>query len=179
MSKSHWNDVMAISMVYRVSVKDNKQATLSVGQLIDMKRVLNIFSLHPQAKSCLCKSSCTKILNPKQWACYCELLMSSSLHCSKIDKHNWLLIHHYHFRIHLRTSPPDQNIHIFTNSTHIDTISPPYYSYSRWLSLQHVIYDSISMDTLTNWWGPTYIPLDTSLPHLLFLFYYITNDTVV
>ena len=51
--------------------------------------------------------------------------------CLKINKHNQLLIHHYLFCIHSPTSPSDQNIHIFTISTHIDTIPPPYYSYLR------------------------------------------------
>ena len=84
MSKIFWKDVIAVSIVYKDVVKGNKWATLLVRQWIDMKGFWIYFhSVHPmpaQAKSCFCKPSCTKILNPKQSPCHCQLLMSSSLH---------------------------------------------------------------------------------------------------
>ena len=79
MSNSFWNDVIAVSMVYRDAVKGNNWVTLLVGQWIDIKRILNTFSFHvPNASPSQILPLQT--LLHKNSKCHCQLLMSSSLH---------------------------------------------------------------------------------------------------
>ena len=71
--------------------------------------------------------------------------------CCEIDKHMTIVDWSYLFAIYLQFPLSDQNVHIYANSTHINTISQPYCSHIWWLPLQHVIFDSILADTSRHW----------------------------
>ena len=55
----------------------------------------------------------------------------------------------------------DKNIHIYTNSTHIDTNPRLYCLHTRLLPLKHIIFDSISTNTSKHQQGIVYMLSET------------------
>ena len=121
------------------------------------------------------------------WVTFVGFFVEVHLHpachlCCEFDKHTTTILSYYFSAIYLQFPLLDQNIHIYINLTHINTILQPYCSHTWQPLLQHIIFYSILTNTSRHWQETAYtyaiadniyaIGDNVTLPIISFLFHH-------